>query len=107
MLVEFDVYTCEVVATYYYNSGKKAIHLIDHEDGYPVAQATTCIDEIEVEPDQIIIKDYAENTGIAEALIEAGIINKEPDVVYADRYVTFPVYSLTDEGKLMWKEETQ
>jgi len=102
MLVEFDVYTCEVVATYYNNNGKKAIQLIDHEDGSPVAKATINIDGIEVKPDQIIIKNYGENTGMAEALIKAGIINEEPYIAYPDL-----VYSLTDEGKLMWKEETQ
>lgn len=53
--------------------GRPAIVLYD-KDGYASLVATINIPEIVLPPDHAIIKNYSENEGIYEALVEAGIV---------------------------------
>lgn len=54
-----------------YSAGGKAI-MLKCEDGSPMATATAWIPGLGV--DEIAIKDYSENEGIYDALLEAEII---------------------------------
>lgn len=59
------------VKFYAYVKGGQAIQLLC-EDGSPMATATVWIEGLE--PQELAIKDYSENEGMYEALLEAGII---------------------------------
>lgn len=57
-----------------YVNGQTNIRLVD-QDGYPFMTASVAHD-VNIADDCVIIKNYSENEGILEALIEAGIIEK-------------------------------
>jgi len=73
--VKFSNYLCNVVFAEYQNGGT-AIRLIDAVDGMPVATASVWIGgPSRLDADEIAIKDYSENEGMLQALIDGGIIN--------------------------------
>jgi len=51
------------------------------EENEPYMVASTDVEHIELEPDEILIKNYAENTGILPALVKAGIVAKPHESV--------------------------
>jgi len=57
-----------------YANGQNAMQLVD-QDGMPFMTASVAHD-VNIDNDCVIIKNYSENEGILEALIEAGIIEK-------------------------------
>lgn len=79
----------------YYTKERKALSLKCIKDGTPMAVATINLPYIELEENEVIIKNYSENEGIDDVLIEAKIISKEP-VFYVDSgYVSnIPVHTL-------------
>lgn len=70
--VEFKGYKCVLDFGTYMN-GNVAIQLIEKSTGEPVAVATINPTE-QLPKDEVIIKDYSENEGMVEALVNAGII---------------------------------
>ena len=76
-----------------YMNGSTAINLIDCEDGMPYAVATTCMTNVDLNPDEVTIKNWSENEGILEAMIKAGIIS-EPIKTIPSGYVQVPVCKL-------------
>lgn len=57
-----------------YANGRTAICLFT-ENGEPYMVATVNMPEIKLDDDEVIIKNYSENTGILDALISSGIIS--------------------------------
>lgn len=89
------IYFCgyECIATVAkYGNGRIAIQLIDARDHDPIATATVNIPRVPLGPDEVIIKNYSENTGIEKPLIEAGIIGDKPLRYVQTGFVTVPVY---------------
>ena len=87
-----------------YANGQTSIQLVD-EDGMPFMTASVAYDSgvldeiynIKLEKDSVIIKNYSENEGILEALIEAEIIDCEV-LPFKVNYVTLLVAVLiTDD----------
>lgn len=76
MEVQFSNYECIVKKSTYSDSNRTRIDLIDKNDGMPVATATVNFPKIPLEENEIIIKNYAENVGIYEALVKAGVISE-------------------------------
>ena len=68
-----------------YVNGQTSIQLID-QNGEEFLTASVAHD-ITIGTDQVIIKNYSENEGILEALIQSGIIEKP--------YMTIPVNFVT------------
>jgi hypothetical protein len=62
------------VKFFQYKNGRKGFQLIDLKDGMSVARCTINIDTIEVNENEGIIKDYAENKGMYNALLAANFI---------------------------------
>jgi hypothetical protein len=56
-----------------YNNGRTAI-LLKCEDGSALATATINLPEVDLNDDEVIIKNYSENSGMVNALVEAGIV---------------------------------
>jgi hypothetical protein len=76
-----------------YNNGRTAIELIDVEDGCPVMMATVNLPETDLNEDEIIIKNYSENEGVLEFLIENGIVGN-PLRTVSSGWITCPVVKL-------------
>jgi hypothetical protein len=73
-VMRFKTWLCKAVLETYSN-GRPAIALFDSENGSPIACATVNVPEVPLSSDEIIVKDYSENTGMLEALVAAGIVN--------------------------------
>ena len=78
-----------------YANGQNAIQLVD-SDGMPFMTASVAFD-INIADDEVIIKNYSENEGILEALIEAGVIDK-PFAEIPVNFVTLYVAALVDDS---------
>lgn len=76
-----------------YNNGRTAISLIEKKTGYPYSVATVNLPNVPLEKDEVIIKNYSENEGILDALINAGIVSKPIRKEYTG-YVTADVCKL-------------
>jgi len=94
--VKFKEYECLLVFGKYSN-GRNAIRLMNaediHEDGYTcapgtvvIACATVNLDHLPLGSDEIFLKSYAENKGMLEAFMNAGIF--EPKELVQSGYVT-------------------
>jgi hypothetical protein len=75
MRVKFNEWDCIVMIKQYPNK-RTAIQLVDAEDGCPVAMATVNVPAESIEKDEVIIKDYSENSGILAALVGEGVVSK-------------------------------
>lgn len=70
--VKFEEWDCQVEKSNYRQNNRTALQLVSN--GELIATATINIDEIPLEPQEVIIKSYSENEGMYESLLEAGII---------------------------------
>ena len=57
-----------------YPNGTNAIQLTEKESGNPYITVSTYISGIKLLDDEAVIKNYAKNNGVFEALVEQGII---------------------------------
>jgi hypothetical protein len=73
-IVKFLGYDCVVELQKYRDNDRTAIKLTDMEDGAPVAIATVNIPDYPLKEDEVLIKDYSENTGIMKVLLDAKVI---------------------------------
>jgi len=71
--VKFKDYTCKAIITNYAD-GNTAILLEDAATGEPIATASVNIPEANVADGYVIVKDYSENEGMLDALVEANIV---------------------------------
>lgn len=78
--VNFLNENCTVIYNQYDCNGRTAIELIC-EDGEPMAVATVNIVDENIMDNEVIIKNYSENNGILDALINSGIISKPVSTV--------------------------
>ena len=76
-----------------YANGQTAIKLFDMSDGMPYATATVCVEDSLLKEDEVAIKDYSENAGILDSLIEAGIVN-QPHAFIQSNFVKIPICKL-------------
>lgn len=73
---------CEcVVQRHRYGNGRRAIRLVDANDGVPMATATVNLPCVELAPDEALIKDYGTNEGVLDALVTAGLVKPAGHVV--------------------------
>ncbi len=72
--VRFKSWVCNIEKVAYGN-GRTALLLRDIEDGAPVAKATVNVPDASLQDGQVIIKNYDENEGMLNALIEAKIVS--------------------------------
>lgn len=80
-VLNFNGYDCNLVFGQYGN-GQTAIQLIDTSDGGIVAVASVSIDtNPKIKDDQVIIKNWSENEGVLDMLIDSGIISSPIDTI--------------------------
>jgi hypothetical protein len=90
MKVKFKKWDCVVRVSKYRQNDRTALILEDEHDGEPIATATLNINEVPLEEDEVIIKDYSENAGIYEALHNAKIIDRYSRIIntgFVEAYV--------------------
>jgi len=89
--VEFN---CLVHYDKYQDGGGHRIDLIDIADGTPVATVTVNVENVELKDNEIIVKDYSENVGIYNALVDQNIIKPTSKSVKISQWVTAPIATL-------------
>ena len=57
-----------------YANGALAIRAVDADTGEPIAVLTVNLPDIKLAPGDVLIKDYAENEGALETLLQAGVV---------------------------------
>lgn len=87
--------------TGYYNNGNRALSVTSATEG-PICICSVN-PEKEVPDDCLAVKNYSENAGMADTLIEMGVIGEKVDEI-PSVYVTIPVYKLTEKGLGLWEE---
>jgi len=78
-----------------YANGQNAIQLVD-SDGMPFMTASVAFD-VNIADDEVLIKNYSENEGIMEALIDANIIEK-PYAAIETGFVKLHIAALVDDS---------
>lgn len=101
MKIKFKKWNCIAKGMYYANR-EKALQLIDENNNEVIAMATVSFPDEFLGDDEIFVKDYSENEGMTEALIEANIIYKTPIETAASGHATIVAYELTEEGLKLW-----
>ena len=80
-----------------YSNGRIAIQLNDYNSvelpGEPYCKATVNVPEASLESDEVIIKNYSENMGLDDALIESGLTEDTGKRINVG-YVTVPIHKL-------------
>ena len=71
--VNFIGYRCSVKVSRYERGLSPCLRLVNTE-GMPVATATVNVPELQLPPNVVVIKNYAENEGILPALVAAQIV---------------------------------
>ena len=94
MKVKFKGWDCIAQFDYYYN-GRVHILLIDAHTREPIANCTVNVPEEKQNDDEVFIKDYSENVGMVDSLVEANIINR-PHRFITTGFVTIPVCVLVN-----------
>ena len=67
-----------------YTNGNPALQL--WHEGMPYAMATVNDPDVELEPAQVLIKDYSENFGMVDALVAAGIVTRTEEYALMGPY---------------------
>jgi len=75
MKVTFKQWDCILQKRTYPNK-RTALQLIDSEDGSPVATATVNFPDEPLNNDEVLIKDYSENEGMYQSLVDAKVISE-------------------------------
>lgn len=73
-------------------NNRLALELLE-KDGMPYAVATVNVPDVELEADEVIIKNYSENEGILEMLEKEGIVKQTGKSVRTG-WVTVPICKL-------------
>jgi hypothetical protein len=76
-----------------YQNGQVAIKLTDNADGFPYATATVCVEDDLLNEGEVAIKNYSENAGILDSLIESDIV-EPPHAFVHNSFVKIPICKL-------------
>lgn len=97
MRIEYKGEDLEVlIDKYAADESAPAIQLVD-EDGFPYATATVYLEDYDYEPGEVTIKNYSENEGILDVLVENGIVSKMKMLIPSG-FVWVPVCDLLYDG---------
>ena len=89
-VVKFRDWKCEVWRSEYIHNNRPALVLLEVGTGEPILTATSNLVDEECGSNQTFIKDFAENSGILEVLIAAGIA-KDTGVRKISGYCSYPL----------------
>lgn len=98
MKVKFKNWNCIIEWSIYSQNNNIAIKLLDEKTKELVAVATTNTSE-ETPLPGVQIKDWSENRGMWEALVDSGVIESEPIEKIASYFVLVKVGKLTEKAE--------
>lgn len=101
--VDFQEWRCHVVMERYEQGGGLSLRLVDAEDGASVARATSNLVGFQSEDDEVLIKNYAENTGILGTLVAAGLIEDTGRLVNSE-YIDLNIVRLSPHLASQWHQ---
>lgn len=99
--VQFRDWTCTVMK-HRYSNGRVALSLVDEEG--PVATATVNLPDVPLGKNEVLVKDWAENRGMALALEKAGLVKPTGQTVRSG-FVEVPVCELLGPLREVTHEE--
>ena len=102
MKIKFKNWNCTLVASYYSNEKRKAMMLV--ENGEIVAVATVNMPDYPCEKDQVYVKNYSENRGILQTLINNKIVFPNLVNELGGRFVNIPLMRLTPKALELWNK---
>lgn len=76
MKIKFKDWNCILTKEMYQNNQRVALVLIHETEGDVVAYATVNVPEYPMNNDEVLIKDYSENEGMLQTLVDAGVISE-------------------------------
>jgi hypothetical protein len=88
------------VADRYYNDSTIALSFMDAEEHDPIATITTQknFSLHGLDKDRtILIKDYSENAGVRQSMIDNGLIEPEPIKIIASEWVELYAHTITNK----------
>jgi hypothetical protein len=89
MKVTFNQWDC-ILEKKTYPNNRIALQLIDAEDGSPVAMVTVNLPDEQLNDDEVLIKDYSENEGIYQTLVDAKVISEAIGCAQSGLFVWIP-----------------
>lgn len=92
--VNFLGFDCIVDTSEQYLNGNTAIQLIEEDTGEQVAHATINVMQGLIESNEVVIKNYSENEGILDVLIQNGVISTPLRYIPISQFVNAPVCKL-------------
>lgn len=98
MKVKFKDWNCVIDWSVYLENNNIAIVLLDEKTKELVTFATTNTSE-ETDWTKIQVKDWSENRGMWEALVDAGVIESEPVEKITSYFVQVKVGKLTKQAE--------
>lgn len=79
-----------------YRNGQTSLQLIDANDETPVATASVSIPGVDLDENEIVVKDYSENEGMLDFLLENNIVEMRSEYLEVG-YNVCPVVKLLPE----------
>ncbi len=86
--VKYKSYECVLVSSRYHHGNRVSLQLID-VSGEPVAVCSVNLPDDYLGENEIFIKDYSENAGMADFLVKEGIVELTGETVQTG-YVSVP-----------------
>lgn len=80
-----------------YSNGRPALELLRADDGHPYAVASVNLPDVLLSENEVLIKDYAENEGMLDFLVENCIVYPTSRGVQS-QFVWFPLCILRPES---------
>lgn len=75
--VQFRGHACKVLVHRYATTGNLMLQLMNMDGTIPMATATINLPGHKLPDTHVLIKDYSENTGMVQALEDAGVIGDD------------------------------
>ncbi len=97
--VTFLDYVCDVTFEAYQNNNRIVIELTIAEDGEPMLTASVNLPNEQLGYNEVAIKNYSENEGILDILINAGIISN-PTRFVDSGFANIPICEVLVETNL-------
>ncbi len=99
--VPFQQWCCHVVMERYTGGGGLSLRLVDADDASSIARATVNLASMSPAADQVFIKNYTENDGVLEALVDAELIADTGRTIQSE-YATLNVAQLCPLLEQQW-----
>lgn len=91
----------------YYSNNRKALFITDPVTAEPYATCTVNLPELKCNDDEVFVKDYSENEGMAQILIDNGVICPQPLSTFRYNFVEISKYKLTQTAMIkLWQKVT-